>query len=198
MPESADVPDMLQVLAELELLRRKSTLLERRVASWESELVELRQRLEAVEKARDPESPKWLERLDDVAHRVDRLERRRAAAAANPSLPLSPTTSGTARGATYDVDAVALVRARWEPNQSKPGGTVQLLAAADGIEAGTPIQFVIRSLVEETPIAEITGSCDGDLATARWKVPKKVAFREIVFEAHHAGASTRSPVLVLP
>lgn len=187
----------LQLLAEIELLRRKSTLLERRVAAWENELLEVRESIDALQRARDPESPEWQEKLSGLDHRVGRLERRREAEAAAP-----PPSSAAALGARHtvprDLDSVALVRARWVPSDATPGETVDLVATADGIPADTKLTFTVRSLVEDAPVAELTGTCDGDVAQASWKVPKKPPFRELVFEVRHEGAEARSPVLVLP
>jgi hypothetical protein len=186
----------LQVLAELELLRRKSTLMERRVAAWENELVEIRQSIDALQRSRDPESPEWQQKLGDLDHRVGRLERRREAQAAEPP---APSVAAVARHVVpRDLDSVALVRARWVPSDAAPGEMVDLVATADGISADTPLTFVVRSLVEDTPVVELTGTCDGDVAQATWKVPKKPPFRELVFEVRHQGAEARSPVLVLP
>jgi hypothetical protein len=186
----------LQVLAELELLRRKSTLMERRVAAWENELVEIRQSIDALQRSRDPESPEWQQKLGDLDHRVGRLERRREAQAAEPP---APSGAAVARHVVpRDLDSVALVRARWVPSDAAPGEMVDLVATADGISADTPLTFVVRSLVEDTPVVELTGTCDGDVAQATWKVPKKPPFRELVFEVRHQGAEARSPVLVLP
>lgn len=186
----------LQILAELELLRRKSTLMERRVAAWENELVEVRQSIDALQRSRDPESPEWQQKLSDLDHRVGRLERRREAQAAAPP-PTSPAAVSR-HLVPRDLDSVALVRARWVPSDAAPGETVDLVATVDGIEANTPLTFVVRSLVEDTPVVELAGSSDGDVASATWKVPKKPPFRELVFEVRHQGAEARSPVLILP
>ncbi len=186
----------LQVLAELELLRRKSTLMERRVAAWENELVEIRQSIDALQRSRDPESPEWQQKLGDLDHRVGRLERRREAQAAEP--PPASVAAVARHVVPRDLDSVALVRARWVPSDAAPGEMVDLVATADGISADTPLTFVVRSLVEDTPVVELSGMCDGDVAQASWKVPKKPPFRELVFEVRHQGAEARSPVLVLP
>ncbi len=186
----------LQFLAELELLRRKSTLLERRVAAWENELLEVRESIDALQRARDPESPEWQQKLSGLDHRVGRLERRREAQAAAPP-PTSPTAVAR-HTVPRDLDSVALVRARWVPSDATPGETVDLVATADGIPADTKLTFTVRSLVEDSPVAELSGLCDGDVAQASWKVPKKPPFRELVFEVRHDGAEARSPVLVLP
>jgi len=186
----------LQVLAELELLRRKSTLMERRVAAWENELLEVRQSIDALQRTRDPEAPEWQQKLADIDHRVGRLERRREAPAAAPP---PPSPSAVARHVVpRDLDAVALVRARWVPSDANPGENVDLVATTDGIAADTPLSFVVRSLVGDTPVAELSGTCDGDVAQASWQVPKEAPFRELVFEVRHQGAEARSPVLVLP
>lgn len=81
----------IDILAELELVRRRSELFERRLASWEAGLLEIRQRLHVLETRRDPESPAWLDALGDLRHRIDCLERRRRASEA-PSLSSTPMT----------------------------------------------------------------------------------------------------------
>ncbi len=86
--------DALRVLAELELVQRKSDLLERRIVAWESELIRIQKQLKALEKARDPQAPEWQEKLQDLQHRVQRLERRREAQAAPPPSRLSLSSSG--------------------------------------------------------------------------------------------------------
>lgn len=192
------LPNALQVLAEVELLRAKTSLMERRVAAWENELVELKKVISVLEKQRDPSSSEWEASLRDLDHRVGRLERRREAAAqdteaAARALPLPAT-----QAPSYDLDSVAIVRPRWVPTESAPGDTVQLMATSDGIAGGTEVKFTIRSLVEETPLATIVGKCDGDTIVAKWKVPNDPKYRELYFEVAHEGIAARSPVLILP
>lgn len=195
-PDAA--PNALQVLAELELLRRKAELLERRVAAWENELVEVRKAVHQLQKARDPAAPEWQQSVGELSHRVARLERRREAQAAEPAVsPVLPRGAGAGHTAV-DLDAVALVRARWLPSEAERGQVVELLATSDGIAAGTPVTFTVRSLVHDLPVAEVVGACDGDQVAARWKVPADLEYGELVFEVRHGGTSARSPVLVLP
>lgn len=196
---AAALPNALQVLAEVELLRAKTALLERRVAAWENELVELKKVISVLEKQRDPASTEWEGALRDLDHRVGRLERRREAMAQTGE-PLSralpaPTSPG---GLSYDLDSVAIVRPQWVPAEAAPGDTVKLMATVDGIAGGTEVKITIRSLVEETPLATIVGKCDGDSIVARWKVPNDPKYRELFFEVAHGGVAARSPVLVLP
>ena len=190
--------DALRVLAELELVQRKSDLLERRIVAWESELIRIQKQLKALEKARDPQAPEWQEKLQDLQHRVQRLERRREAQAAppppaSPSLPLAGSSLST-----LDLESVAIVRAHWAPSDAKPGEIVKMLATCDGIPAGEEVLFCVRSLVGDTPLAKVQGESDGQQLQARWEIPDPPKFRELFFELSYEGAQTRSPVLVLP
>lgn len=192
-------PNALQVLAEVELLRAKTALLERRVAAWENELVELKKVISILEKQRDPESAEWESSIRSLDHRVGRLERRREAEAQTvDSVSRALPAPGAGGGPSFDLDAVAIVRPQWVPAEATPGKTVSLVATADGIAGGTEVKIIIRSLVEETPLATIVGKCDGDTIAAKWKVPKDPKYRELFFEVAHDGVSARSPVLVLP
>jgi hypothetical protein len=193
-------PDALQVLAELELVRRKSALLERRVAAWENELVEIRQQVEALQKARDPDAEAYQDAIGELRHRVGRLERRRAAAAEAPAAePLRAPPRPLRLGApSFDEDAVAIVRPEWVPTEAAPGDTVQLIATADGIAKGDKVKFTVRSLVEEQPLAEVQAVSDGERLVGSWRVPADPPWRELFFDVDHQGAQARSSVLVLP
>ncbi|MBU0551618.1 hypothetical protein KKF91_09885 [Myxococcota bacterium] len=197
--EAAPAFDPLHVLAELDLTRRKADLLERRIASWEDELIQLQKRVTALEKARDPEGPEFTSKQRDLEHRMGRLERRREAEAAPPP----PAASSASMALDYqpdDLNAVALVRARWvTTNQAlKPGAEVEMVATTDGLAANAEVTFFVRSLVEDKPLAQIKGRCDGDRAYGRWTLPKDLPFRELFFEVIHGEALARSPILVLP
>jgi hypothetical protein len=189
----------LQVLAELELMRKKSELLERRVAAWEQGLNEVRkavQRLEA--QAAGPGPAPNMEEVAELRHRVGRLEKRREIeASAPPPPPRAPMRPLSGR-LPVDEDTVAVVWARWNPIDPAPGDTVRLTARTDGIDAGTVLPIVVRSLVSEEPLVELQGRCDGDTVQAEWKIPEHVPYPELVFEVRHGGAMARSPVLVLP
>lgn len=188
----------LQVLAELELVRRKAELLERRVAAWEQGLTEVRKALQRLEDQVSPTRPPSEDELAELRHRVARLERRREAEAERPAaartLPMRPQTGRL----PVDEDAVAIVWARWNPPDPAPGDTVRLTARSDGIPAGAQVPIIVRSLVSEEPLVELVGRCDGDGIEAEWKIPDKVPYPELVFEVRHPDAQARSPVLVLP
>ena len=193
-------PDALQVLAELELVRRKASLLERRVAAWENDLAEVRRQIEALEKARDPDASGWQDAVGEVKHRVARLERRREAAAEAPASTVMAAPARPLRmaRATFDEDVVAIVRPQWVPADAGPGQAVELVATADGIARGATVKFTVRSLVEELPLAEVSATCNGKQLVGRWKIPEQPPWRELFFDVDHGGAQARSPVLVLP
>lgn len=192
--------DPLHVLAEMDLVRRKSDLLERRIASWEDELIQLQKRVSALEKARDPEGPEFTAKLRDLEHRLGRLERRREAEAEPPPPPSPEASALVLDHQPDDLDAVAIVRARWITSQRdlKPTQPVDMVATTDGLKAGAEVTFLIRSLVEEKPVAKVVGRSDGDRAHARWTIPKDLPYRELFFEVIHGEALARSPILVLP
>jgi hypothetical protein len=190
------LPDALQVLAELETVRRKADLLERRVAAWEGELAEVRRVMHALLKARDPQTGDWRAQAAELEHRIARLERRREALAQAPQL--SPVVAGRGDPLAADPDAVAIVRARWMPPQAQRGAAVELLATSDGIAPGTPVTFTVRTLASDLPLTEIVGVCDGERLAARWRVPADLPEGELVFEVRHGGAAAQSPALLLP
>lgn len=196
--ETNDGPDLLEALARLELLQRKSDLFERRLASWEEGLDEVRKRLHVLETARAPETPPWEEAIADVRRRLERLERRRAR--------LAEAGEGRAEGgegllpARYTAspdDAVAIVRARWSADAPAVGDVVELTAHTDGIEAGTTLPVTIRTLSSSTPLDSVAATCDGDVLRARWKVPPSAAGLEVFFEVEHRQARAKSPVVVI-
>ncbi len=195
----AAVERPLDVLAELELVRRKSELFERRLASWEAGLLELRQRLHALETARDPETPTWHEALNDLKHRVDRLERRRrkqavqapagGAVGDGPSSPLPPIPPVEG--------AVAIVKGRWSTSHASPGEEVELKADTDGIEDGTVIALAVHALNSSHPVDHVKATAEGGRLTAKWTVPRGTGPTELFFEIDHAGVQTRSSLMVI-
>jgi len=193
-----DTPTALQVLAELELVRRKAELLERRIAVWENGLDDVRKAISRLEGQVGPPAAAPEDELAELRHRVARLERRREAQAttvrATESGPMRPLLGA---GRADDTEAVAIVRARWDADAAKPGDTVALSARCDGIPAGTSLPVVIRSLVEARPLAELTGKSDGDRISATWTVPAGLPYPEVIFEVRHQDAVARSPVLEL-
>ncbi|MFN3200994.1 MAG: hypothetical protein ACE366_21515 [Bradymonadia bacterium] len=187
-----------QVLAELELLRRKTALFERRLASWEDGLAEVRKRLHVLETERNPQTPEWQEELRDVQHRVGRLEARRLKAQALGG----PSTTAEAPSRRFGdrpeiEDTIAITRARWSPENAKAGVEVTLSAITDGIEAGTEMLLKVHSLAAGEAIAEVKGSSNGDQLTATWKIPKSVKSTELFFTVEHKGARAKSSTLVV-
>ncbi len=184
-----------QVLAELELLRRKSGLLERRLVTLEAALEELRK---AQGRPRELQLGPTPEDVGELKHRVERLERRREAQAATPAAPATPHRPSPARrGLPVPEDTVALVRARWVPDVSARGESVTLRAHADGIDPGTVVAIDVRSLVDAQVLATLEAPCDGDFVTTTWRIPSDLPHPEIFFEVRHQGALARSPILVL-
>jgi hypothetical protein len=188
----------LQVLAELELVRRKSELLERRVAAWEQGLNEVRKAVQRLEAQTGPGQTPGEEELAELRHRVARLERRRESEAPATTPPRAVPMRPMAGRLPVDEDAVAVVWARWNPPDPSPGDTVRLTARTDGIEAGTVLPVIVRSLVSEEPLVELQGRCDGDSVQAEWRIPEALPYPELVFEVRHQAITARSPVLVLP
>lgn len=199
MGDIAAAEQPLDLRAEVELIRRRSELLERRIASWEAGLLEVRQRLHALETGRDPESPSWLEALGDLKHRVDRLERRRrASATVAPPAPPSGSTGGEGLGpATAIGETVAIVRCQWSPPRAKVGDTVKLSATTDGVPAGTTLALAIHPLHGSAPIAQVAATCDGDGLAAEWVIPQGVGPSELFFVAEHRHVHARSTLLVI-
>lgn len=198
---SNSIPQSLDVLAELELVRRRSELFERRLASWEAGLLELRQRLHALETRRDPDAPAWLDALGDVRHRLDRLERRRRAVDPTaPSRPPSvepPPPPPMPSPTTTDDDSVAVVRARWDIDHARAGDTIALRAFVDGIPAGTTLAVAIRTVHASPVVASVAARCDGDRIEATWTIPDGLGPTELIFEIEHRGVRTRSNTLVV-
>lgn len=197
-PSAQDELTAPQVLAELELLRRKSALIERRLATWEEGLVEVRKRLHILETERNPEAPEWQEELKDVQHRVRRLEERRLRAAPSPiavSGPLAPPPGGPPRPEIED--AVAITRARWSVETAKAGDEVRLSAMTDGFAPGTALKLQVHSLAAGEPIALVDAQSDGDTLEARWKIPAGVTATELYFTVQHGGAQAKSSMLVV-
>lgn len=188
----------LDVMAELELLRRKSELFERRLVSWEAGLLELRQRLHALETGRDPESPTWLASLADLQHRVERLERRRRQRAVQgPGSEASPGPSDRPPSIPPIRGARAIVDGRWSTSHGAPGEEVELQAVTDGIDDGTSIALSVYSLKSSHPIDQVAAKVESGRLKARWTVPRGTGPTELFFEVDHGGLHTRSSLLVI-
>lgn len=189
----------IDILAELELVRRRSELFERRLASWEAGLLELRQRLHALETRRDPDAPAWLDALGDLRHRIDRLERRhRANEAPSPPSPL-PIAQAPAPPPLVIIndDTTAITRARWDADHARPGDPVTLRALTDGIPAGTPLAVAIHAVHAGPILASVAALCDGDRLEATWTIPDGLGPTELYFEVEHRGVRARSTTLVV-
>lgn len=190
------VPNAAMALANLEQVRAKAELLERRITSWESALEDIRKDIYRLQKTSAPEPGEAAALLDELSHRVARLEERREETALPPpgKVPATRRPPSTQRRASND-EAVAIVRARWEPNQGKPGDRIALTAQCDGIDPGTTVPIRICSATESTPIVEIDGQCDGDVVRAEWTVPENLPTNELIFEIAYRGWVARSPIL---
>ena len=187
----------LEVLAELELVRRKSDLFERRLAAWEEGLNEVRKRLHVLEVSRDPEQPSWQADLAGVRHRVERLERRRLRAAEQIPPASAPEGRPLAGHIPSPDDTVAIVRARWSTDRAAAGEVVTLEARTDGIDAGTALAVEIRSVGSNVGILSLPATCDGEGLEAKWRVPEDLHAAELYFEVEHRQARATSPVLVV-
>ncbi len=188
---------LLQMLAEMELLRRKTDLIDARLARWESRLDDacavVDGLLGRVDESRDPEA-----RLRALEARVERLSRRRSPAAA----PVEPTPasrpSPSPPSAPPVAPSVAIVRARWtiegEPIGAPVdvGTTVELIADVDGIAPDQPVPLEIHPLDSATALARLDAISDGDRARVKWTVPAACADRGWCFTASFERASSTS------
>lgn len=199
-PRPARDEGLLEILAELELLRRKASLADARLSRWEARLdaacVVVERLVDAQIPDVDPE-----ERLTGLEARLERLERRRTARprpappAPPPSVPdplaVEPSSS----------DAVAIVRARWyvagaEPTGLiAPGTAVELVAETDGIEAGDLVAIEVRPLGSREVIAAFPVASDGDVVRGQWVVPTGRADHAWCFDARSGRAISTSPPL---
>lgn len=198
-PAGTPLPTPDEVLARLEQTRRAADLLERRITAWETSLDDVRRGIHRIEHTPVDGAPDWQTRVDEMSHRLARLERSRddetpppptlrAAATARPAGALAP--------APIDV-LVAIVRARWSPPDARPGDPVALTATCDGLADGTIVSTVIRTSGEDRTIVELEAKSDGDRVRANWTVPTPAPAPELYFEMTYKSWTTRSPVLDL-
>ncbi len=193
MAEAETNEELLQVLAELELVKRKAELLEKRLAAWEDRQAQALRTLDGLVGGRDPgDSPE--EKLEELEHRVARLERRRAAEVAAAPQPDARPLPPPALDAP---PAVAIVRARWTPEDAKPGSDVALVAQVDGIPTGTSVPISIYSVADKSPLYEVVGTSDGDLVRAVWKIPEDIDADSLYFRVGFDDAEAESSVLYL-
>ncbi len=180
-PLDAPPPDLLPaVQARLELLVRKLDLVERRVAHREKVLAELKTNVAPVVAAGDVLTADF-ERLDDFDHRLGRLERR----------GFGPTPGGA-----------ALDFPRFDPQEARPGDTIQLTVRLEGFRKGDKLEFTLTDVMTDAtlpPLAvEIPDEAPVGLAVP-WKVPAGVAGRAGAYRFTVRGreCESRSPVLTV-
>lgn len=202
-PPLAPAADLLPELqARIELATRNMTILERRIAAWESELAEVKAELrEQIVPTEQPDAA----RLSDLEARIARLERRNLrqhaqqlaadAAALAASRPEAPPAE-----AAVDEDARAIVFARWGSNEANPGDVIRLSAMIDGFEPTEEVQFRIMGLDGSAPCDPIVVPAgERDTVQTSWVAPKigRSRSREYYFEATGGGLVARSPVLTV-
>ena len=197
MSDSSPPADSLPELqAKIDLAVRNMTLLERRIASWENELTELRAELRAQTNSEPDEDTL---RFTDLESRVARLERRSMRDRAQAVLAAPSVGIIEASTVSSAPDTRVLVYARWSEDEGKPRSTVELTVRADGIEDGEEITFQIVGLDGTIPCDPIKGKVKDDIATVKWKIPalSKGNSREYYFDAICEDQSARSPVLLV-
>lgn len=196
---AADLLPELQ--ARIELATRNMTILERRIAAWESELAEVKAELrEKIVPTEQPDAA----RFSDLEARIARLERRNLrqhaqALAAEAMANLSTQPEAPPAEAIED-DTKAIVFARWGSNEASPGDVIRLSAMIDGFEANEEITFRIMGLDGSAvgdPVVVPAG--ERDTVQTSWVAPKlgRKKSLEYYFEASGDGMIARSPVLTL-
>lgn len=201
-PQAPTDERLLQMLAEMELLRRKSQLIEARLARWESRLEDacavVDGLLGRVDESRDPEA-----RLRALETRIERLARRRgptappnAAPPRRAETPPPPSTPAAPR-------SIAIVLARWSLEGAPVdapvdvGARVELVADVDGIAPEQTVSIEIHPLDSATALTRLDAVSDGDRIRAPWTVPAACAGRGWCFTASfERAASTSSPLYV--
>lgn len=196
--EPATDERLLEVLAELDLVRRNASSLEARLRRWEERLDGacrvVDDLLGAEADRRDP-----ADRLAELERRVERLDRRRSAPPVDPR-PAAEVETAPPRPASPPLDipeAVAIVRARWlvDDQPVSAPAEVALCADVDGIEAGEPVTVEILPLGGHTAVATLTAVSDGDRITATWTLPTESEERAWKFIVRHGTAESVSPPL---
>lgn len=198
-------PDALtgpQVLAELELTRRKAQLLEKRVASLEAAITDLQKAMRQLEAVAPSASPAE-EALQEMQHRIGRLERRRAAQLRKPSPAAEVAAAGAPVadlprvGNLEGITPQAIVNADWSTGEAAVGEMVRLGALLDGFEEGAPLQIIVRSLAVETPAAILKVNCRDSQVTTSWQIPADLEGSELFFEVVGEEQRARSGTLVV-
>lgn len=188
---------LLEVLAELDLVRRNASSLEARLRRWEERLDDacrvVDDLLGAEGERRDP-----VEALDALERRVERLDRRRAPPVVEPQPTLPDTAPPGPVPPPLDLpEAVAIVRARWlvDAQPVEAAAEVELSAEVDGIPEGEPVTVEIMPLGGHTAVETLTALSDGDRVHATWRVPSESDERAWWFLVRHGAAESVSPPL---
>jgi len=199
-PSNTTTEDLLK---KLDAALRRADLLERRVAAWERELASVRTELTdfaALTPAARVESDRWQQleaRLGRLEVRSLQAQARRAlesAPAAGPERPRVP------RSNNEDDDVCALVFARWEPLEAKPGDKVTMRVKSDGYEEGDVVEFHISELGSDAAalvVKHTIDRADPNEVTVTWTPPRPDTGSERAFTyiARGRGREARSPVL---
>ena len=202
-PPLAPAADLLPELqARIELATRNMTILERRIAAWESELAEVKTELR--EKIQPSEQPDQA-RMSDLEARIARMERRDLRAQARALAAEALAGAGALPKAPPEAapeidDTKAIVFARWGSNEAAPGDVIRLSAMIDGFEPDEQVEFRIMGLdgsQASDPIVVPAG--ERDTVQTSWVAPAlgRRKSREYYFEAVGGDLIARSPVLTL-
>lgn len=202
-PPLAPAADLLPELqARIELATRNMTILERRIAAWESELAEVKAELR--EKIVPSEQPDQA-RISDLEARIARMERRNLRQHAQ-QLAADAAALAASRPPPVEVeeaieeDARAIVFARWGSNEANPGDVIRLSAMIDGFDPKEEVTFRIMGLDGSSPTDPIVVPAGPkDVVQTSWVAPKigRKKSREYYFEAVGGGMVARSPVLTI-
>lgn len=201
-PPPLPATDLLPELqARIELATRNMTILERRIAAWESELAEVKAELR--EKIVPTEQPDPA-RFSDLEARIARLERRNmrqhAQQLAADAAALAAARPPPAVEEPIEEDARAIVFARWGSNEAVPGDVIRLSAMVDGFDPKEEVTFRIMGLDGSAPTDPIVVPAgEKDVVQTSWVAPKigRKKSREYYFEAVGGGMVARSPVLTV-
>lgn len=189
---------LLEVMAELTLVRRQASLIDARLRRFEERLDDACRVVDELLADRSDEVDP-VERLAELERRVARLGRRRAPVVeAAPTSPPPPEPTAPLVGPIDLPETVAIVRARWLVDDTAaigPLAEVELCADVDGIAPGEPVQIEVRPLGAATAVAVLHATCDGDQVRARWRIPGESDERAWCFAVRHGAAESISPPL---
>lgn len=190
------------VLAELDLARRRFELLERRISSWERRLA----RLEEALGVDGPDPGVLLAGFEELEVRTSRLERKRFEMLAARRRDLGDdigldAEDGPPSGPPIELgEARALVFPEWHPPVVDSGAEVVLEVMVDGFAPDETVRFTVvePARPDAPPVVLEAPAGEGDRVQVRWVTPgpgKREKTRSFVFRAACGGIETESSVL---